>query len=143
MLQLHRILYALRLKKKPPLQYTREEVLNAYPVRNQLITWEEEENGEISLVVPQKKSLWIKIVARLFSVPDKRVIVLDEVGAFVWKLCDGKHTIDLVVRRLRNEYSLTYKEAETSLLTYLRQLAKRGLIGIAVPKDSKKVKGGK
>ncbi len=139
---IHRILYALRLRKKPELQYQREDVFSAYPLRNQLVTWEEEPSGEISLVIPQKQKVWIRIVAKLFNIPDKRVIVLDEVGAFVWKLCDGKNTIDIVIRRLRNEYSLTRKEAETSLLTYLRQLAKKGLIGIAVPKDSKKTKGG-
>lgn len=140
---IHRLLYTLRLRKKPQLQYNRDEVLNAYPLRNQLITWEEEESGEVSLVIPQKQKTWIMLLAKVFSIPDKRVVVLDEVGAFVWKLCDGKSTIDLVTRRLRNEYGLTHKEAETSLLTYLRQLAKKGLIGIAVPADNKKAKGGR
>jgi hypothetical protein len=35
---------------------------------------------------------------------------------------------------------MTRKEAETSLFTFMRQLGKRGMIGFAVPKNTK---GGK
>jgi len=67
--------------------------------------------------------------------PNKRVVALDEVGSFVWEQCDGNNTIDVIVRKIRNKYNLTRKEAETSLLMYMRQLGKRGYIGFAVPKE--------
>ncbi len=130
---LNRILYALKLKKRPDLN--KGEVLKSIPVRNSIIKWELDENDEASLVIPQKGRLWVKITSKIFMLPDKRVVALDEVGSFVWMQCDGNNSIDVIVRKLRNKYNLTRKEAETSLLMYMRQLGKRGYIGFAVPKE--------
>ena len=136
---LNAILYKLRLKR-PPVQYSRDELLHAMPLRNQLIEWEVDDKGEVSLVIPQKERFWVKLVSRLFMLPGKRVVVLDDVGSFVWQLCDGHHSITQIVTQLRGKYQMTRKEAETSLVTFMRQLGKRGMIGFALPK---KPKGGK
>ncbi len=69
--------------------------------------------------------------------PKSRVVALDDVGSFVWIMCDGHNSIDTIVRTLRNKYKLTRKEAETSLLAYFRKLGKRGMLGFAVPKKAK------
>ncbi len=134
---LNAILYKLRLKKRPDSDFNRRDVLKALPLRNQLIKWEVDDKQEVSLVIPQKQRFLISIAAKLFRLPDKRVIVLDDVGSFVWQLCDGQNTVGHVVNQLCNRYQMTRKEAETSLFTYMRQLGKRGIIGFAVPKDMK------
>jgi hypothetical protein len=126
-----------RRMKKSGLRFTRSDVLKSRPVRNSLIKWEKSENGEISLIVPQKNTLWVRIVSKIFMLPGSRVVALDEVGSFVWSMCDGHNSIDGIVKTLRNKYKLTRKEAETSLLAYFRKLGKRGMLGFAV---SKKVK---
>ena len=43
-----------------------------------------------------------------------------------------QHTVDQVITSLRRQYKLEQKEAEISTLTYLKQLAEKGLIGFAV-----------
>jgi hypothetical protein len=138
---LNTILYKLRLKKRPDSQYNREDILHALPLRNKLIEWEVDDKGEVSLVIPQKEKLWLKIASKVFMLPGKRVIVLDGIGSFVWQLCDGHNQIHYIVSQLCKQYKMTRKEAETSLFTYMRQLGKRGIIGFAVPK--KTTKGGK
>ena len=130
----NRILYTLRLKKRPP-NLGRENVVQSIPLRNTVIKWEMDDKNEVSLVIPQKDKLWVKITSKIFMIPDKRVVVLDDVGSFVWTLCDGKNSIEHIVRRLCNKYNLTRKEAEVSLLTYMRQLGKRGFVGFAVSKE--------
>jgi len=94
-----------------------------------------DDKNEVSLVIPQKEKLWVKITSKIFMIPDKRVVVLDDVGSFVWTLCDGKNSIEHIIKRLCNKYNLTRKEAEVSLLTYMRQLGKRGFVGFAVSKE--------
>ena len=126
-----------RKMKKGALKFSRSDVLKARPVRNTLIKWEKSEKDIISLVVPQKNTLWVRILSRLFMLPKSRVVVLDEVGSFVWAMCDGHNSIDSIVRALCNKYKLTRKEAETSLLVYFRKLGKRGMVGFAVPKKAK------
>jgi len=124
-----------RRRKKSGLKFNKDDVLKSRPVRNTLIKWEQQpETKIISLTVPQKEVWWIRIVSKLFMLPKSRVIVLDEVGSFVWNLCDGYNSIDTIVRALCNKYKLTRKEAETSLLEYFRKLGKRGIIGFAVLK---------
>jgi len=124
-----------RRRKKSGLKFNRDDVFKSRPVRNSLVKWEEQpETGIISLTVPQKEVLWVRLVSKAFMLPKSRVIVLDEVGSFVWNLCDGYNTIDTIVKALSNKYKLTRKEAETSLLEYFRKLGKRGIIGFAVEK---------
>ena len=125
-----------RKMKKGGLQFTRTDVLKARPVRNSLIKWDKDENGTISLVVPQKSTAWIRIVSAIFMLPKSRVVALDEVGSFVWGMCDGHNSIENIVRALCNKYKLTHKEAETSLLAFFRKLGKRGMVGFAVQKKA-------
>ncbi len=127
-----------RKMKKSGLRFSRTDVMKTIPVRNSLIKWEEAENGEVSLVVPQKETLWVKVVSKVFMLPRSRVVVLDEVGSSVWVMCDGHNSIDIIVRALSNKYKLTHKETETSLLAYFRKLGKRGIIGFAVQKQKQK-----
>jgi hypothetical protein len=128
---LNRILYALKLKKRPDMDRTR--VMTSFPVRNQLITWEIDDKNEASLVIPQKDQLWTRLASKLFMLPNKRVIVLDSIGTYVWQMCDGKHTISQIIKGIQKQYQLTRKEAETSLFTFMQQLGKRNFIGFAIP----------
>jgi len=75
------------------------------------------------------------LLARVFYVPKSRKIVLDELGTFVWERCDGQTTVRDLIGIFAERYKLGRREAEVSLTEYLRTLAKRGLIGIAVPRD--------
>ena len=126
-----------RRRKKSGLKFNKDDVLKSRPVRNSIIKWEQQpETQIISLTVPQKEVLWVRLISKAFMLPKSRVIVLDEVGSFVWGLCDGSNTIDTIIRALSNKYKLTRKEAETSLLEYFRRLGKRGIIGFAVEKKN-------
>ncbi|MCY4400946.1 MAG: PqqD family protein [Candidatus Poribacteria bacterium] len=132
---LNKILYTLKLKKRPDVD--RDKVLKAFPLRNQLITWEVDDKGEASLVIPQKDKFWVRITSKIFMLPDKRVVVLDSIGALVWQMCDGKHTITQIIKALQKKHQLTRKEAETSLFTFIKQLGKRNFIGFAIPTETK------
>ena len=133
---LNKILYGLRIKKRPDVD--RGKILEAFPLRNQLITWEMDDKGEASLVIPQKDKLMVRLTSKLFMLPDKRVVVLDSIGAFVWEMCDGEHTISQIIKALQKKHQLTRKEAETSLFTFIKQLGKRNFIGFAIPTDDRK-----
>ena len=64
-------------------------------------------------------------------------LTLDEIGSFVWRLCDGNHSVREIIRALAARYKLHRKEAEVSVVAYLRTLAKRRLIAVAVPRATK------
>ncbi len=131
---LNKVLYTLKLKKRPDID--RSKVLKAFPLRNQLITWELDDKGEASLVIPQKDKFLVKLTSKLFMLPNKRVVVLDSIGAHVWEMCDGKHTISQIIKALQKKHQLTRKEAETSLFTFVQQLGKRNFIQFAIPNEA-------
>ena len=121
-----------RRKNKAP-RLPRGKLLRAKPVRNRLCAWEEAGEGEITVRVPTSRQGWRGWLARLCSIPREYAVALDPVGAKVWGLCDGETTVEEIVKALCETYSLERREAETSLMRYLEQLGKRGLVVLAVP----------
>ena len=114
--------------KKPKLD--RKQTLAIVPLRNPLIEWERK-GKEIHLTIPVRDDRLARLFKRLVrSLPDKRHVALDEVGARVWELCDGKRNIDTIVGSITKDYKLTRREAEASVTMFLQTLAKRGYIGL-------------
>jgi hypothetical protein len=122
-------------RRKPSL--SREQNLASVPLRSTSVREEETDEGYARLVAPRRDSWWVRAMAKIFYVPDARRVTLDEIGTFVWRQCDGKHNMRDIIQALCKRYKLHRKEAEVSVVAYLRQLMKRGLLGIAVVDDEK------
>ncbi len=118
-------------KKQPAL--TREQSLASMPIRNPNLKYDREEDGTVRIIIPRKETWWVKALSYMFYIPKRRRIALDELGTFVWDLCDGETTVRALIDKFARKYKLNRKEAEVSMVAYLRQLAKKGLIGIQVP----------
>lgn len=119
-----------RKPKPPPIPL--EVLLRSKPVRNPAVKWEKNEKGEVVLKVklaPSKPGLFSGFVKR----PTERKYVLDEVGSYVWELLDGERTVGDVAELLAQRFKLHLREAQASLLAYLRILAERGLIRLVAP----------
>jgi hypothetical protein len=113
-------------------QVTRQEQLDARPIRNTLVTWEKSD-AEITLFIPVQRQKRIEFLAKLLKVPESdRQIQLDEVGSTVWELCDGEHDLNTMINVLTKEYKLSRREAEVSIREFLKMLAQRNLIGLLV-----------
>jgi len=111
---------------------TREQALAARPFRNPELEVEYNDAGEIELKRPRRRTWWVNLLAKFGSVPEYQTLTLDKVGTAVWDLCDGEHTVRELIDRLADEHKLSRKEAEVSMVAYLRQLAQRGIIALAI-----------
>jgi len=114
---------------------TREQALATRPVHNPDLEVIHPEGGEVTIRIPRRKVWWVNLLAKLGGVPQYRTITLDRVGTSVWELCDGRHTVRELITRLAEEHQLSRKEAELSMVTYLKQLAQRGLVLMVVDED--------
>lgn len=128
--------------RKPKIE--RKQALAIVPVRHPLVKWERVEN-EVILSVPMREDRIAKTVKAIIKtlkmareLPDCRQVGLDDVGSFVWELCDGERTIDGVVQGVSREYKLTRREAEASVTMFLQTLAKKHLIGLMSATGGKK-----
>lgn len=117
-------------------------MLESHPTRNPLLAWEVNADGEVVITIQRQQNWKVSLLAKLFSIPKKRVIALDEVGSKVWLMCDGKHTVAKMIDSLSETYKLNKKEAEVSLLNYLKILGKKRIIGFLVKKESLKRRSG-
>ena len=122
-------------KKKPRL--TREAMLESRPARNELLAWEKTEAGEVRITVTRQETWKTRLLSKLFYIPERRTITLDEVGAQVWQMCDGHTSVARMIDGLRERYKLDRKEAEVSLLSYLKTLGQKRFIGFLVEGDRK------
>lgn len=118
------------LKIRPP-EIDRQAVMTLRPGRNSALTWEKQEGGETILTVPQnqKAGRVTRFMARYIGAPSERRVELDEVGSYVWELCDGNHTIETIVQKTSKEYKMSRREAEVSVTMFLQMLHERNFIG--------------
>ena len=59
----------------------------------------------------------------------KKKIVLDNIGSYVWELCNGKNSVNDIISGLMEKYKLRRIEAEKSLILFLQMLSRKTLIG--------------
>jgi hypothetical protein len=119
--------------KKPRL--SREHALQARPVRNPSLKWEALDSGEVQVVLPRRRDMMGKLLSSVFYVPPSKPVSLDVVGARVWQLCDGEHSVNDIAEALMEEHKLHRREAEVSLTEFLKMLGKRNMLAFVVPTE--------
>ncbi len=119
-------------KKKDLPQLDRQDSLSARPVLNSLVKVERDEEENIVLQIPRRDSAMVRLVSRVFKMRPYRRITLDDLGTFVVELCDGEHSVRQIVDKLAEEYTLNRREAELSTAQFLRDLARRSIVGLVI-----------
>ena len=59
-----------------------------------------------------------------------RKLQLDILGTEVWDLVDGKSTVMEIIDLFAKLHQLYHKEAEISVIQFLRELGRRGIVGM-------------
>ena len=126
-------------KRQPKI--SREAMFNSKPTRNDRLEWKTNKDDEVTITLKRADTTKVKILSKIFWVPEKRTLVLDEIGSQVGKMCNGRTSVASMIKQLCETHKLNAKEAEISLLTYLRTLGRKNLLGFLVEKgDLKKRK---
>ncbi len=123
---------------------TRAKAFAYCPVKNREVLEEKLEGGAMVLTYPLVIRPWLAGVAQRLglqsSEPLTRRLELDEMGSLTWSLLDGKRTVQDVVDFLCRRYKLNRREAEVATTGFLRELGKRGLIGLRLPQEEESKK---
>ncbi len=110
---------------------TRDEALSARPKRLIDAELKLDDHGGGALRVPLQPTRWGRLVFRV-PVGSTKTFEFDSIGLFVWKMCDGKNSVQRIIRNLAQEFRLNLREAEVPTIQFLNTLAKKGLIGMEV-----------
>jgi len=120
-------------KKVKAILVSRDDFLKAKPMRHPSSTWKKDKKG-LHVRVPRKRASLI----RLLPLNREKRVLLDEQGALVWSLCNGKHQIKEIAKKLSEKYNMRVSDAEAALDLYFVQLSKSGLVGFVLPDSAKK-----
>jgi hypothetical protein len=52
------------------------------------------------------------------------VYTLNETGAFIWELIDGKRSVEEIIIKLTNEYNIDKQNAESDVFTFIENMSK-------------------
>lgn len=121
----------------------RGEMLALRPLRSVSVVWEPKaEAPGVQITVPRRDDRLGQLLGRVFQVPSTKTIELDEFGAAVWEKCDGKHSVEQLVVFTASAYKLNRRQAEVSVVSFMRMLAQRRLIGLDKSKNTSKIESG-
>ncbi|MXW78497.1 MAG: PqqD family protein [Gemmatimonadetes bacterium] len=123
-------------KNKGP-KLSRAAMLASRPTRNESLRWENNDNGEVQVSIKRQDTWKVRLLSKFFYIPRQRKITLDEVGSEVWRMCNGRNSVGRMIEELSDKYQLNRKEAEVSLLQYLKTLGQKRFIGFVLESDEK------
>lgn len=119
-------------KKRPEIQINREEALNCIPEITPAIQWKRLENGDVQIEYPLVIKPMLQAIFKRFNQgkPEelKKKLQLDGHGSRVFTYINGDKTVREIIEEFARATTITRREAELSVTTFLRELGKRGII---------------
>ncbi|MFN4242204.1 MAG: PqqD family protein [Tepidisphaerales bacterium] len=127
-------------RRKPPPRPTRQEQLQARPVRLVEAELTPSEGGGGKITVPVRPG---RVHRWLLRFPERatKTFEFDAVGVFVWERCDGKTTLRRLITDVARHLRISEREAEVATMSFLQLLVKKGLIGLAVRRKADRADG--
>jgi hypothetical protein len=108
--------------------------MSKIPVKNQDVVEQRQASGDVLLVYPVVMRPWIaKLLKRFQKVdtpPQVRKVQLDTLGTSVWDAIDGKRSVRGLIKAFVATHRVHRKEGEVAVTAFIRDLGKRGLIGL-------------
>lgn len=114
---------------------SRDEALSCIPMKNSAIQATRTPEGVVRLHYPLVVKPWIAALAQRFGgqpqAPPSRQLELDALGSLTWDLIDGRLTVRGIISAFVDQTQVHPKEAEAAVTRFLRELGRRGIVGMA------------
>ena len=121
-------------KPSPPSQLTRGQALEFTPVKSRKVKEFRVGTEAVLIEYPLTMRPWISALARrLGKTLDNtrtRKLQLDALGTEVWDMVDGRRSVRRLIQIFSETHRVSTKEAEISVTRFIRELGRRGLIGL-------------
>jgi hypothetical protein len=113
---------------------SRTDALAYKPVKSLQIKEFRLDSGELLLEYPMPVRPWIAAVAKRLggsqSIEQTKKLQLDTMGTSVWDLMDGTRSVGRIIQIFAKNHRLENREAEISVTRFIRELGRRGLLGL-------------
>ncbi len=102
-----------------------------YPFRK----CEYEYANDLVVVLFKKKPTFIEKIFFRKMIDKPYKIDLDEVGSFIWELCDGKNDLSDILQKVKNNFGDKVNPAEERVLNFIKQMNNTKLIQLYEKQD--------
>ncbi len=120
--------------RQPLPALSREDALNHVPLKNPQVRESRLPSGVVLLTYAYRMRPFMAALSRRIGGPGsataQRKLQLDTLGTQVWDLIDGRRPVGGLVRRFAEDHRVSAREAEIAVTQFLRELGKRGVIGL-------------
>jgi len=108
-------------------------LLDSVPVANEAARVESHGEGMI-VYLPIKQRWWMKPpMSWMLPYRQERGVALDKLGSEVYRSVDGRQTVEQIVVSFAEAHRLRFHEARLAVMQFLKMLAQRNIIVLAVP----------
>jgi hypothetical protein len=113
---------------------TRREALACIPVKNRHVSEQRLESGDLVVLYPVTVRPWMATLAGWLgagaSPPRTAKLQLDRLGSAVWAMVDGRTSLRGIAAAFAESHRLERQEAEVAVAQFIRELGRRGLVGL-------------
>lgn len=128
----------MKFGKEKPIMAKKEKIklnlLDCTPIREPDLTWDEDENGIITLHRVYDKTIAERLFQKISKKPPRKShIELEEFGSFLWKHMDGRTTLGDLADQLKEEFGESCEPLYPRLNKYVTILKNNKLIFWELP----------
>lgn len=113
----------------------REVALKARPEQLPTVSREEISPNELKIKVRLKRVSWQTFLGAGPEV--EKTFLLDKFGREVYEFCDGKTTVEKIVKKFADNHKVSIAEAEKSITTFLKTLMSKGMVAMVIDRGEK------
>lgn len=118
--------------RRPAPTLSRGAMLASVPRLNPAVRWQELDTGEIMVIYKKRSTRLGLFLMKLLCMPELSQLIVDDIGARVIRVIDGKRSVAELIAYVSQEFKMSRKEAEVSLVKYLELLGRRDLVGFEI-----------
>jgi hypothetical protein len=106
-----------------------KRLLTCIPQKNEDVEWVEEE-GKVVLIYPKNFTRFEKLLHRHIGGPDNIRRPLDDKGTFIWRMCDGEHSVHEICQASYDEFHEDIEPVLRRVWGFLETLLSLNLISM-------------
>jgi hypothetical protein len=117
-----------------------QRLLTCIPQKNDAVEWVEEE-GNVVLIYPKNFTRFERFLHRHLGGPDSIRRPLDDKGTFIWKMCDGEHSVHEICQASYDEFKEDIEPVLRRVWGFLETLLSLNLISMEVGRPEEQGNG--
>lgn len=109
-----------------------KKLLQAKPKKSETVDWDGDGTDSVRIYAKYNKSYLVKFLSRFFEIPEERSFRFNPLGAMVWELCDGSHSVEEIKGIIMKRSKGDEKDIEKRLIRFINRLSANELITLEI-----------